>query len=153
MLFVLGWVRVEGQNLGLYDWHFGLALMVLISMAVCTIAVAWTAITLQRVDISRKLAEAEILSLNVGLELRVQERTQELAQVSAQLRLVNSSLELLSRHDGLTGLANRRFFDTYLSEQIGIARRYKRTLALVLCDVDMFKAYNDHYGHRLAMSV
>jgi diguanylate cyclase (GGDEF)-like protein len=147
MLFALGWLRLEGQQFGLYDWHFGLALMVLMSMAVSTIAVAWTAITLHRVDTSRKLAQAEILSFNAVLELRVQERTQELAQVSAQLRLVNSSLELLSRQDALTGLANRRFLDAYLSDQIDIARRYHRPLALVLCDVDCFKAYNDHYGH------
>ena len=54
----------------------------------------------------------------------------------------------LSLHDGLTGLANRRFFDKYLADQIAIARRHQRTLALVLCDVDSFKAYNDHYGHQ-----
>jgi diguanylate cyclase (GGDEF)-like protein len=54
----------------------------------------------------------------------------------------------LSLHDGLTGLANRRFFDTYLATQIATARRYKRAMALVLCDIDAFKAYNDHYGHQ-----
>jgi diguanylate cyclase (GGDEF)-like protein len=104
--------------------------------------------TLRAVDLTRKSAEEEILSLNVGLEQRVQERTRELAQVSAQLSLVNASLEKLSRQDGLTGPANRRFFDLYLAEQIAIARRHKRTLALVLCDVDAFKAYNDYYGHQ-----
>jgi diguanylate cyclase (GGDEF)-like protein len=50
-------------------------------------------------------------------------------------------------HDGLTGIANRRYFDRHLSAQIAVARRYRRTLALVLCDVDSFKAYNDEYGH------
>jgi diguanylate cyclase (GGDEF)-like protein len=148
MIFVLGWVRVEGQALGLYDTQFGSALMVLLSITFCVIAVASTAVTLHRVDLTRKLAEAEILSLNAGLELRVQERTHELAQVSSQLRLVNGALELLSQQDGLTGLANRRFFDTYLGDQIAIAHRYGRSLALVLCDVDSFKAYNDHYGHQ-----
>jgi diguanylate cyclase (GGDEF)-like protein len=98
-------------------------------------------------DLTRQRAEAEILSLNVGLDLRVQERTREFSQVSAQLGILNRSLEELSRQDGLTGLANRRFFDTHLADQIRIARRHKRTLALVLCDVDSFKAYNDHYGH------
>jgi diguanylate cyclase (GGDEF)-like protein len=148
MIFVLGWACLEGQVLGLYDSRFGLALMVLLSTTVCVIAVASTAITLHTVDLTRKSREAEIGSLNAGLELRVQERTQELAHVSSQLRLVNSSLELLSQQDGLTGLSNRRYFDTYLADQIAIARRYGRTLALVLCDVDYFKAYNDHYGHQ-----
>ena len=98
-------------------------------------------------DLARQRTEAENLSLNAGLESRVQERTQELAQVSSQLRLVNGTLELLSKQDGLTGLANRRYFDSHLSEQISIARRHGRSLALVLCDVDSFKAFNDYYGH------
>jgi diguanylate cyclase (GGDEF)-like protein len=148
VLFVLGWMSLQGQVLGFYDTRFGLALNVLLSITVCIVAVASTAITLHTVDLTRKRAEAEILSLNAGLELRVQERTRELAQVSAQLSLVNTSLEKLSRHDELTGLANRRWLDAYLADQIAIARRHKRTLALVLCDVDSFKAYNDHYGHQ-----
>ena len=148
MIFVLGWVRLEGQVVGLYDTRFGSALMVLLSITFCVIAVAWTATTLHKVDLIRKLAEAEILSLNAGLEMRVRERTHELAQVSSQLRLVNGALELLSQQDGLTGLANRRFFDANLGDQVAIARRYGRSLALVICDVDSFKAYNDHYGHQ-----
>jgi diguanylate cyclase (GGDEF)-like protein len=148
MIFLLGWIRVEGQQLGLYDVRFGSAVMVLLSISFCVIAVAWTATTLHKVDLTRELAEAEIVSLNAGLELRVQERTHELAQVSSQLQQVNGSLELLSREDGLTGVANRRRFDAYLADQMNVARRYGRTLALVLCDVDSFKAYNDHYGHQ-----
>jgi len=71
-----------------------------------------------------------------------------LARLSAALNAANQSLEHLSLHDGLTNLANRRFFDTYLTAQIEIAHRYKRMLALVLCDVDAFKAFNDYYGHQ-----
>ena len=147
VLFVLGWLRLQGQLDGFYDTRFGTALMVLVSIIVCIVAVATTANTLHRTDLTRQRAEAEILSLNVGLELRVQERTRQLAQVSSQLGVVNRSLEELSRQDGLTGLANRRFFDIFLADQLRIARRHKRTLALVLCDVDSFKEYNDHYGH------
>jgi diguanylate cyclase (GGDEF)-like protein len=50
--------------------------------------------------------------------------------------------------DGLTNIANRRHFDSHLADQLAIGRRHKRTLALILCDVDSFKAYNDHYGHQ-----
>jgi diguanylate cyclase (GGDEF)-like protein len=71
-----------------------------------------------------------------------------LSRLSVKLGVANQALERLSRHDGLTGLANRRFFDEYLAEQIAVAHRHQRTLALVLCDVDLFKAYNDHYGHQ-----
>jgi diguanylate cyclase (GGDEF)-like protein len=71
-----------------------------------------------------------------------------LVRLSAQLNTANNALERLSMQDGLTDLSNRRCFDTYLAGQIALARRNKRALALVLCDVDSFKAYNDHYGHQ-----
>jgi diguanylate cyclase (GGDEF)-like protein len=72
-----------------------------------------------------------------------------LAQLSVKLCTANESLEQLSLHDGLTNLANRRFFDAYLAAQIAVARRHKRTVSLIMCDVDSFKAYNDHYGHQV----
>jgi EAL domain-containing protein (putative c-di-GMP-specific phosphodiesterase class I) len=61
-----------------------------------------------------------------------------LVQLSEKLSDANTSLEQLSLQDGLTKLANRRFFDLYLTGQIAVARRHKRALALVLCDVDAF---------------
>lgn len=148
ILFLLGWVRLSGQEAGMYDTRFGLALMVVLSITVCVVAVASTAITLHKIDVTRQRAEVEIMSLNAGLEQRVQERTEQLAQLSEELRTANSSLEQISLHDGLTHLANRRFFDAHLAAQIAIADRHHRTLGLVLCDVDAFKAYNDHYGHQ-----
>jgi len=71
-----------------------------------------------------------------------------LAHLSVELSAANRSLERLSLQDGLTDLANRRFFDRYLTEQVAVAHRYKRPMALVMCDVDAFKAYNDGYGHQ-----
>jgi diguanylate cyclase (GGDEF)-like protein len=71
-----------------------------------------------------------------------------LVQLSEKLSIANTSLEQLSLQDGLTKLANRRFFDLYLGRQMAVARRQKRALSLVLCDVDAFKAFNDHYGHQ-----
>jgi len=53
----------------------------------------------------------------------------------------------LSRHDALTGLANRRAFDAFLLESFNLARRHRHALSLVLLDVDRFKSYNDAYGH------
>jgi diguanylate cyclase (GGDEF)-like protein len=65
-----------------------------------------------------------------------------------RLKALSDCLQKQSLHDGLTDLANRRFFDRYLADQTAIARRHQRALALVMCDVDSFKAYNDHYGHQ-----
>ena len=53
----------------------------------------------------------------------------------------------LSHRDPLTGLANRRAFDSVLSEAFRLARRHERPLALLLLDIDHFKAYNDEHGH------
>ncbi len=53
----------------------------------------------------------------------------------------------LSRHDALTGLANRRAFDDFLMESFSLARRYRHALSLILLDIDRFKSYNDSYGH------
>jgi hypothetical protein len=86
ILFGIGWVRLAGQEAGLYDTHFGLALMVVLSITVCVLAVASTATRLHAVDVERKEAEAEIIALNAGLELRVQERTQELENTLAQVK-------------------------------------------------------------------
>ena len=70
-----------------------------------------------------------------------------LLKVSAELRTANDTLWQISMKDGLTELANRRFFDTHLAEHMAVALRHKRPLALVLVDVDHFKKYNDEYGH------
>lgn len=53
----------------------------------------------------------------------------------------------LSRHDALTGLANRRAFDAFLRESFQLSRRYTHPAALVLLDIDHFKSYNDAFGH------
>ncbi len=71
-----------------------------------------------------------------------------LVRLSADLSLANAELWQLSVHDALTGLANRRAFDAHLAEQIAVSLRHQRPLALVLVDVDHFKAYNDHHGHQ-----
>ncbi len=70
----------------------------------------------------------------------VEERT-------AELRAANVLLEQLSRSDPLTGLANRRHFDEIKEVEFRRAMRLGQPLAVLMCDVDFFKRYNDHYGH------
>ena len=53
----------------------------------------------------------------------------------------------LSRHDALTGLANRRAFDAFLHESFQLSRRHAHPAALLLLDIDHFKSYNDAFGH------
>ncbi len=77
---------------------------------------------------------------NVMLEHRVQERTTELEQLNA--RLVE-----LSSTDALTNLKNRGYFDETFRTAFIAAYRYKRPIALLVVDIDNFKAVNDDYGH------
>jgi diguanylate cyclase (GGDEF)-like protein len=53
----------------------------------------------------------------------------------------------LSRRDPLTGLWNRRAFDSRFLEDFSLAKRHSRPLSLLVLDVDNFKAYNDAFGH------
>lgn len=50
--------------------------------------------------------------------------------------------------DGLTGIANRRQFDVTLTRELRRAQRADAPLALLMFDIDTFKAYNDHFGHQ-----
>jgi diguanylate cyclase (GGDEF)-like protein len=75
------------------------------------------------------------------------QREQALQKVNAQLDKLNGELAELSDTDALTGLANRRHFERRLAEEHARAMRQGLPLALVLLDVDHFKAYNDHHGH------
>ena len=56
-------------------------------------------------------------------------------------------LEALSFKDGLTGIANRRRFDATLETEWESAQRAQLPLSLLFLDVDMFKQFNDLYGH------
>jgi diguanylate cyclase (GGDEF)-like protein len=58
------------------------------------------------------------------------------------------SLRARSYVDGLTGIANRRYFDVALDRELRRAQRMNGALSLLLIDIDSFKAYNDHFGHQ-----
>lgn len=71
------------------------------------------------------------------------------ARIRTQLKLKEQAdlLRRLSMVDGLTGLANRRHFDSQLQAEWRRCQRLKRPLALALIDIDWFKQFNDCYGH------
>jgi diguanylate cyclase (GGDEF)-like protein len=88
---------------------------------------------------TRRLA-SEVQRLNRDLESRIAERTKELAEA-------NDRLERISRTDGLTGIANRRYFDEAYERDWQHALRHGLAVSAILADIDHFKAYNDHHGH------
>lgn len=64
-----------------------------------------------------------------------------------KLLSLQKELEVLSFKDGLTGVANRRMFDSIMEVEWANARRNNQPLSLLVIDIDYFKQYNDHYGH------
>ena len=60
----------------------------------------------------------------------------------------NQNQKRIAFTDGLTGIANRRFFDRYLEQEWTKCQREKKDISLILGDVDFFKVYNDTYGHQ-----
>ena len=63
------------------------------------------------------------------------------------LKIKNDMLEKLSMYDGLTNIRNRRFFDETFEKTFSEITRDKKSLAVLMIDIDFFKPYNDNYGH------
>ena len=68
-------------------------------------------------------------------------------RVEGLLHEANSHLQRQVILDGMTGVANRRCFDSTLSKEFRRAGRDQTPLGLLMIDVDHFKSYNDRYGH------
>lgn len=83
----------------------------------------------------------------IGL-MRRQNRVQvDLLDARDKLLEVNRGLKLLAMEDALTGLSNRRQFDLFIHSEMGRAHRTQSGMAVLLIDVDHFKAFNELYGH------
>ncbi|MCG8637810.1 MAG: diguanylate cyclase [Desulfobacterales bacterium] len=86
----------------------------------------------------------ELSEANAALEAEIAERK----RAEKALKAANRELHHLASLDGLTGIANRRYFDAYLGNEWKRMRREKAPISLILCDIDYFKNYNDTYGHQ-----
>ena len=86
----------------------------------------------------RKLMRQIIIRDHVEAELRT---------ASLELEKANAELKTIALKDGLTGLANRRSFDSALDYELKRARRGHQAVSLLMLDVDFFKKFNDAYGH------
>jgi diguanylate cyclase (GGDEF)-like protein/PAS domain S-box-containing protein len=80
--------------------------------------------------------------LNIVRDISERKRSEQ------QLQDAYRNVEALALTDGLTGLANRRHFDQYLATEWRRGMRARQPLSLLMLDVDLFKAYNDSYGHQ-----
>ncbi|MEX0730062.1 MAG: diguanylate cyclase [Aquisalimonadaceae bacterium] len=101
-----------------------LSLVLILNLMTYAIALFWRDAEIARAD----------------LEARVAERTRELEDANARL-------ETLSHTDPLTGASNRRYFLQSGAREIERARKNQTPLALLMIDLDRFKAINDGHGH------
>jgi len=99
-------------------------------------------------DYLAKPVSQVVLSAKMRAMQRIAEMRGQLVKVSRQLEATNRELERLAHIDGLTGIANRRYFDDFLAREFARSSRNRNLLSLILADVDHFKSYNDHYGHQ-----
>ncbi|CAN1212094.1 Response regulator receiver modulated diguanylate cyclase [Tumidithrix helvetica PCC 7403] len=71
----------------------------------------------------------------------------ELEEAYKELEEIKNKLELMTRQDGLTGIANRSYFDQILIREWKASMRNQESLSLIMFDIDFFKQFNDTYGH------
>jgi diguanylate cyclase (GGDEF)-like protein len=105
-------------------------------------------------DIPAVYSNREVTKLSVALGrmthrlLAAREAMEEKVRVrTLELEAANRALDLQARTDALTGLLNRRGFETQMAFGLAMARRSGRPLSLITVDVDHFKRVNDTYGH------
>ncbi|HLO25534.1 MAG TPA: sensor domain-containing diguanylate cyclase [Geobacteraceae bacterium] len=60
---------------------------------------------------------------------------------------IHSNTRIMAISDGLTGLHNHRYFQQIFSQEMRRAKRYRKSLGILMIDVDDFKRFNDKYGH------
>ncbi len=95
----------------------------------------------------KPFAVREVLA-RVQTQLRLRTADQELRLREAQLQEVNAKLANVCSQDPVTNLLNRRAWEERLIQQHGILERYQRPYAVIMIDIDSFRAYNDLCGRR-----
>jgi diguanylate cyclase (GGDEF)-like protein len=93
------------------------------------------------------------LEARVNSLLRIKALQTDLAARERELSELNDKLRFISLTDGLTEVENRRSLEMHLHEMWQHSMRLHEPIALIICDIDKFKAVNDNYGHQAGDSV
>jgi two-component system, cell cycle sensor histidine kinase and response regulator CckA len=160
----LGWLRLEGQRLGLYDSAGGVALMVAASTVILAALVWRCAVELDRTEQARDGAERRLRELNEHLETRVARRTEDLECVNEELRIevderdraeqalreqtaflrqvidTNPQLVFVKDWDGRFTLANQAVADIYGTDVAGLIGKTDAALNPSAAQVQAFLA-------------
>jgi diguanylate cyclase (GGDEF)-like protein len=89
----------------------------------------------------------EIYQVMQQMRMTIAQQTKDLRRLNQELRIANQELQALATVDELTQVANRRAFNQFLTQVWQRAAHDRQPIALLLIDIDHFKAYNDAYGH------
>ncbi|MGD0736062.1 MAG: two-component regulator propeller domain-containing protein [Terracidiphilus sp.] len=100
--------------------------------------ITWGIVRLRTSTLVRRRHELEVL---------VAERTHQLNEEKTALAAAREELQEQATHDSLTGVWNRGAIFNLLKLEIERARRERKTLSVVMADLDHFKVVNDTYGH------
>ena len=98
-------------------------------------------------DYQRKPVNVDELEARFVSAGRVVDLHRRLAMRTAELRIESERSYSAARTDALTGVGNRFRLDEELETLISRAQRYGHSCSLAICDLDFFKAFNDHFGH------
>lgn len=75
------------------------------------------------------------------------ELVSQFVESERKLAEAHAAVLAMSRTDALTGIANRRWFDECLAQEMARAQRSQTPIGMLLMDIDCFKLFNDNYGH------
>lgn len=98
-------------------------------------------------DYLYKPFNSEQLKSRIRVHVEKELSKKKLEHAYAELKVVANQLELMSRTDGLTGVANRRFLEETAKAAFSVAQEQSRALACIMLDIDHFKKFNSDFGH------
>ncbi|MGR2739160.1 diguanylate cyclase [Billgrantia sp. Q4P2] len=151
--FSFGLILLVGNIV--FSLRFGFAI---VSSLLCALIMAGFVASYEPMETEVKLntfvvfTSSALFTLVANYRLEVSERQSYLLFLREQLRNQaalqdNQALAKISLTDPLTGVANRRHFDTMLEQRWDEALAENTVLGMLVIDIDHFKHYNDYYGH------
>ncbi len=110
-------------------------------------ALAETAGRIGRGEDKTHAASLPLVAEFIPLATALDDMSDKLETREQELRDINTQLRELAQLDSLTGLANRRTFNTHLFSEWKLAVKRRQPISALMIDVDHFKPFNDRYGH------
>lgn len=101
-------------------------------------------LSIRRLQIQLEKQKQELEVKNIQLQKQIRYRS----AAENKMLVLNQKLQILANIDSLTQIPNRHRFKEFFSREWGRMYREQSSLAVILCDIDYFKKYNDSFGHQ-----